>query len=335
MLKSHSLPLAHSRVRLVKFGRLKPVEFIRQLYKSEPLLVVDVGARGGFAEFPALRDFMEVYLLEPDPVAAAELRARYSGSTNSSVHEIALAASSGNAEFFLTDQASMSSLLKSDSHGFNRSFGEMKNAPQWLSGMNLKETISVKTQTLSEFVSANHIAHIDFLKLDTQGTELDILKSGEQLLRSGKVNVICAEVAFFPVYNGQAFFSDIDLFLRDCGFRLVECRTYTEVLNREDEYTMNGKLYEKPKRAPVGDAWYVFDWNPEKQKQQSLRSAAILASETYFSEAKHLMKDELKADEMTELFRFLSAGTRESGWKHFLRRWTPLAIQQWRAKNRK
>ena len=58
--------------------------------------------------------------------------------------------------------------------------------------------------------------HTDFLKLDTQGSELLILENAVETLRH--VSVIQTEVSFVPLYKNQAMFADVDRFLREQGF---------------------------------------------------------------------------------------------------------------------
>jgi len=57
----------------------------------------------------------------------------------------------------------------------------------------------------------------EFLKLDTQGTEFEILQGAERTLAERTVAVFC-EVEFFQVMEGQKLFSDVELFLREHGF---------------------------------------------------------------------------------------------------------------------
>jgi FkbM family methyltransferase len=55
----------------------------------------------------------------------------------------------------------------------------------------------------------------DFLKIDVQGAELDVLKGARQRLAS--CLVVHTEVEFVEMYEGQALFGDIDVFLRGEG----------------------------------------------------------------------------------------------------------------------
>lgn len=57
---------------------------------------------------------------------------------------------------------------------------------------------------------------VDAIKLDTQGSELDILRGASRALSS--CTLIEIEVEFNPIYEGQNLFCDVDRFLRDRGF---------------------------------------------------------------------------------------------------------------------
>jgi hypothetical protein len=56
----------------------------------------------------------------------------------------------------------------------------------------------------------------DYLKLDVQGAELDVLKAATETLKS--VRVIQTEVEFVEIYRGQPLFAEVDRFLRSHGF---------------------------------------------------------------------------------------------------------------------
>src|SRR5688572_10177302 len=64
----------------------------------------------------------------------------------------------------------------------------------------------------------------DFIKLDTQGSELDILRGGEKTLACAVGVEI--EVEFLPMYRGQPLFAEVDTFLRDSGFELHDINRF-------------------------------------------------------------------------------------------------------------
>ncbi|HUE63516.1 MAG TPA: FkbM family methyltransferase [Rhizomicrobium sp.] len=77
----------------------------------------------------------------------------------------------------------------------------------------VKSHIPVTTRKLDDITE---IAHLDFLKMDIQGAERDVLAHGRGKL--GETVVIQTEVSFVPLYQGQPVFGEIDLALRELGF---------------------------------------------------------------------------------------------------------------------
>jgi hypothetical protein len=83
-------------------------------------------------------------------------------------------------------------------------------------------TEEVETTTLDTVAEEQGLDHIDYLRLDTQGTEYECLLGAESLLKGSKVAVIKTEVEFLPLYKGQRLFADVDAFLRSHGFMLLD-----------------------------------------------------------------------------------------------------------------
>lgn len=107
------------------------------------------------------------------------------------------------------------------------------------------------TYTLNELPE---IQGIDFLKLDVQGAELDILRHATQWL--AHTMVIHCEVEFLPVYQNQPLAEDITLFLREHGFMLHRYETL---------YRKNYHPYDRPECGHAeqffyADAVFVKQW---------------------------------------------------------------------------
>lgn len=79
---------------------------------------------------------------------------------------------------------------------------------------------AVAATTIDDWAREAGIAEIDFIKLNVQGAELEILKGAQDAL--GTVLGIEAEVSFVKSYLGRPFFSDIDAFLRRSGFHFFD-----------------------------------------------------------------------------------------------------------------
>lgn len=69
---------------------------------------------------------------------------------------------------------------------------------------------NVKSTTLNEFIKSHQIDRIDLMKLDTEGTEIDILKSGEESIKAFEPIIIC-ETLFNIIENElEDFFLALD-----------------------------------------------------------------------------------------------------------------------------
>jgi len=77
----------------------------------------------------------------------------------------------------------------------------------------VKERLPVTTKRLDDIAE---IAQMDFLKMDVQGAEREVLAHGHTKLKD--TVVIQTEVSFVPLYQGQPSFGQMDLALRELGF---------------------------------------------------------------------------------------------------------------------
>jgi len=131
----------------------------------------------------------------------------------------------------------------------------------------------VQTHRLDDL---EEVGAVDYLKLDTQGSELTILQNAEKVLRD--VLIIHTEVQFLPMYLGQPLFGDIDSFLRSAGFVL-------HVFGMK-----NFRFVALPdalsRHAAEADAVYVKDFTKWDAMQiESLKKTALVLHDLYSSYA--------------------------------------------------
>jgi FkbM family methyltransferase len=132
-------------------------------------------------------------------------------------------------------------------------------------------TSPVQTRRLDDIPE---IGSIDFLKMDVQGAELDVLKGGGRTLRDAVA--VQLEVEFHPLYTGQPLFADLDAELRRMGLVLhffpgMSGRTFRPIVNAENPYA--------PLRQILwAEAVYVRDFMrlAELQPPSLLKMAVIL-----------------------------------------------------------
>ena len=79
--------------------------------------------------------------------------------------------------------------------------------------------------TIDDFTCEEEISHIDLLKIDTEGFDLEVLRGAQQMLDAGKISFVQVEVGFHPDNTCHVSFDKIRdfLFLREyCLFGLYE-----------------------------------------------------------------------------------------------------------------
>jgi len=178
-----------------------------------PLVVVDVGAQAMEREghiYSPLLSHAKGRVVGFEPLEHRR-RERELAETKIDLSMRAAFIGDGNRHtFHINSPDATSSLLPLN----NAVIGELVD----LCGFETVSTESVATITLDEAIS--DVVRVDFLKLDIQGFEYAALAHARSVL-SRTLAVHC-EVEFLPLYQGQALFSEIDLLLRESGFRLVD-----------------------------------------------------------------------------------------------------------------
>ncbi|MBL0869040.1 MAG: FkbM family methyltransferase [Phycisphaerales bacterium] len=115
------------------------------------------------------------------------------------------------------------------------------------------ESSKVKTKRLDDLIE---VQGTDYLKLDVQGAELDVLNGAEKLLRDS-VCVVKTEVEFVPLYKGQPLFGDIDAKMRSLGFML---HTFYQPAGRcYWPFVFGGNPDSNGSQAMWTDAFYIRD----------------------------------------------------------------------------
>jgi FkbM family methyltransferase len=139
--------------------------------------------------------------------------------------------------------------------------------PLIITGVNTVEDLEVvdtfqcEATTLDRVVADQGLTNVDFVKLDTQGSELDIIEGGASTFRA-KVLLANIEVEFIEMYKDQPLFGDVDRRMQELGFVLLD---------------LNPLLEGKPKGSIVaGRGQLIFS--------EALYMRDVLASESEFLE---------------------------------------------------
>jgi FkbM family methyltransferase len=192
--------------------------------RERDYVVIDAGANIGSWTSFFLKHAAErkgrIYALEPQPAAAAQIRALNLKCCD--VVELALGEHPGSATFYTSGPLdSMGSLFdRHDSSVRERTY----------------KSFDVEVVRLDDFVQMRGIERIDFMKMDLEGAEYQALKGAAECLKSRRIRALAFEFGTSNV-NARVFFRELYDLLVDYGFtifratpagRLIPLRAYTE-----------------------------------------------------------------------------------------------------------
>jgi len=170
--------------------------------------VVDLGANEGAfsAGVLAVAPNAQLIAVEPGPQALERLRSRLGGYPNVEILAVAAARETGSASFHLTGH----------DHGSSLRAPRSESEAVLGAGAVVMETIEVPTLSLDDLAGDRQV---DVLKIDVQGSELDVLRGGRRALE--RTRSVLLEMNFFSQYEGDATFDALHAEMTQLGFELT------------------------------------------------------------------------------------------------------------------
>lgn len=212
--------------RVQSSNSVQVLRFIKPFLPPNPV-IVEAGACDG-SDTVKMAIFWprgHIYSFEPVPELFQRIKKRTQPLRNVTVYPIALSDHNGWAKFYVSvsahdDQiAGSSSLLPPKEH--------LKAYPDVL----FPRIIDVGAMTLDKWAGEAGVNHIDFMWLDMQGYELNMLNESEL---AKKARAIWLECEFIEAYEGQYLFNDIQQWMEENGFNLIA--TDFDIQNPEGYY---------------------------------------------------------------------------------------------------
>jgi FkbM family methyltransferase len=144
---------------LVEGKAIEEVDLVhRVLAQDRPGVMIDVGAHVGTSLTPFAQSGWRVFAFEPDPKNREKLKVAIAGFESVSLDERAVSDQDGAKVAFYSSDVSTGISGLSDFHPTHEKVADV-------------ETITLKT-----FCGENAVGDIDFLKIDTEGFDLFVLK---------------------------------------------------------------------------------------------------------------------------------------------------------------
>lgn len=190
------------------------------------IIVSHIGARNGQYPFPFLKCFKNdiiVYLFEADKTSINEITQKNKDKYKTKVINSFIGEFEENINFKINSLPHNSSSLQTNNKSNYCLYHGEKDLTAHEAFYTMEE-IEVKSTPLSKLIYEKEIEQIDFLSIDTQGTEINILRG----LNKNIDEVLCiqTEINFIDLYKNQTNFYDLFKFMKENGFYLIDFFDY-------------------------------------------------------------------------------------------------------------
>jgi len=195
-------------------------------------LILNIGANVGQSVRRFRKTFptATIHSFEPGPDTFQTLSKNVAPDERVSVWNCGIGASAGKQTLQENTNPDMSSFLSLSTTGW----GEVN-----------RQSL-VEVTTVDAFLESNRIAHVDILKSDTQGYELEVFKGAEQSLRGNRIGLIYFEFIFSDMYKHLPGFDEVFRHLIDRNFSLVaiyDCHYQNRLASFADVLFVNRGYY--------------------------------------------------------------------------------------------
>ena len=176
---------------------------------AESINYADIGARDGLLDFlEPFEQILKKIFFEPDFEEFTKMQLKYSNQ-EAKVINAAISDSNSVKTLYLTKKRGGSSLL----HPSGNMIGLMAIGSEGISRFTVEKTVDIETRRLDDVVKYEEIK-IELLKIDTQGSEFEILSA----LGKHRPFLICAECATTEIYKGQKTLFAVGSLLENLGY---------------------------------------------------------------------------------------------------------------------
>jgi FkbM family methyltransferase len=190
-------------------------------------VLFDVGANNGFTSVPVAQNDsnVKVYAFEPTPEMIQEIEKKTQGLDNYVLTKKAVSNYNGKAAFRVAGHADWgcSSLLE---------FSE-KSKTEWpgRTDLNVTHEIEVDVIRLDTFIKEHNITKIDYLHIDTQGSDLKVLEGLGDYINIVMEGAMEAAAKEDILYDGQNTQQESIEFLQNNGFDITGIQINDEYHN--------------------------------------------------------------------------------------------------------
>lgn len=221
-----------SRIPREQLLNKNPFKAVKDSLETASPIIFDVGMNHGQTVEKVLKIFPQCILhgFEPSENCQKSLKTKFGSLVNIVINANGLGEKVETKVFNEYSWDALNSFLI-------RSYGKSK----------IVASYPVQIDTLDNYCNNNKIDHIDLLKTDTEGFELNVLRGGNEMISNGKITFILVELFFNENYKGQSAVGDVFNFLNNRNYQLVRfydfSRTGFGLASRCDALFVLNKLH--------------------------------------------------------------------------------------------
>ena len=195
--------------RRVNKDEIKDMAHWYGMLNSEPKVIIDGGAFIGFITHRFIKQFKKarVFSFEPNPKVYEKLQSHYKDHERVEAIQAGIGSTNGEMTFQINQRPVTNSFLKANAYHKNNIAGK------------LRDEVAVPITTIDAVMEKYGLEHIDILKLDVEGFEIEAFKGIKDIHK--KVSIIFAEVNLIGTYEDQPLIEDVIAYMRSHHFHPV------------------------------------------------------------------------------------------------------------------
>ena len=159
---------------------------------TSSFVYVECGARGE-VHHPFLSAYPTAQYIGFEADAGEAARVQANLKSGGKIFPVAVGRTNEDLPFYVTKNPACTSFIEPDQNFFSQILDAAGNTE-------VQSIIMLPTVALDEYLPREGVNSIDFIELDTQGSELDILKDAEKFLKDSVLG-LRIEVEFSPIYK--------------------------------------------------------------------------------------------------------------------------------------
>jgi FkbM family methyltransferase len=196
--------------------------------------IFDVGAHKGYSTKTYKKHYpgAEIHSFEPVQSTFEVLKKELKKYERVECHNIAIGNKNGKSKVVLEST--------SNRYRLKKHHNDIKDVS--------KEEVQIKS--IDSFCSSKRIESVDFLKIDTEGNDLEVIKGAEKMIKNKNIKLIQAELAANPTNGLHADFENVKSYMRERGYMLFSIYEqrgeweYSNIpLRRIDAVFVSDKVY--------------------------------------------------------------------------------------------